>query len=54
MNDKMIRNKENFFFSFLNSRIPVNHNNAGIFEGIFFWGVNLTPPLIFQEELIQY
>ena len=42
--------------TFSNSQLNSNFNpnKAGIFEGIFLWGVNLNPPpsFIFQEELI--
>ena len=29
----------------------VNPNKAGLCEGNVFWGVNLTPPFTFQEDL---
>ena len=29
-----------------------NPNKDGLFEGSFFWGVNLNPPFIFQGEII--
>ena len=36
----------------------INPNNAEVFEGSFFLGLQFDPPslhfLIFQEELIQY
>ena len=48
-NERLFRLRTNFFYCFINA------NKAGICESSYFWGeegVILTPPFIFQKELI--
>ena len=46
---------ELFFNCLRTVNAHINPNKAGLFEGSFSWeGVQFDPPLIFQEELIQF
>ena len=49
---KTINDLENKNDLVCKTKIKLNPNKAGLFEGSFFWGVTFTPPFIFQEELI--